>query len=170
MNPSKETLRTRWQRRGLDTHVSLPLFALLLLVAIWVVTFHEIDAERAHARDAAADSLQEMLGTYEAQVARSIDGIDQTLRMLKYAVERKGTLGALPELGRQGLLPPGVVFVVSIVDQNGMTVASHPRALSRRASASNTFPRLPIGRSRGCLAFRFSRSGYRPSPSRRAPP
>jgi diguanylate cyclase (GGDEF)-like protein/PAS domain S-box-containing protein len=130
MNAHKETLRARWLRRGLDTHVSLPLFALLLLVAIWLITFHEIDAEREHAREAAADSLQEMLGTYEAQVARSIDGIDQTLRMLKYAVERKGSLGALPELGRQGLLPPGVVFVVSIVDQHGMTVASHPRALS----------------------------------------
>jgi diguanylate cyclase (GGDEF)-like protein/PAS domain S-box-containing protein len=130
MNSAKETLRARWLRRGLDTHVSLPLFALLLLVAIWLVTFHEIDAERQHAQDAAADSLHEMLGTYEAQVARSIDGIDQTLRMLKYAVERKGPLGALPELGREGLLPPGVVFVVSIVDRNGVTVASNPRALS----------------------------------------
>jgi diguanylate cyclase (GGDEF)-like protein/PAS domain S-box-containing protein len=130
MNSAKESLRARWLRRGLDTHVSLPLFALLLLVAIWLVTFHEIDAERQHAQDAAADSLHEMLGTYEAQVARSIDGIDQTLRMLKYAVERKGPLGALPELGREGLLPPGVVFVVSIVDRNGVTVASNPRALS----------------------------------------
>ncbi|WP_432377244.1 bifunctional diguanylate cyclase/phosphodiesterase [Duganella sp. P38] len=125
----KETLRARWLRRGLDTHVSLPLFALLLLVAIWLVTFHQIDADRDLAREAADDSLHEMLGTYEAQVARSVDGIDQTLRMLKYAVERKGALGALPELAREGLLPPGVVFVVSIVDRNGVTVASNPRAL-----------------------------------------
>ncbi|GJI98283.1 hypothetical protein RugamoR57_50010 [Duganella caerulea] len=124
-----ETLRHRWLRRGLDTHFSLPLFALLLLVAIWVVTFHEVDVERAHAREAAVDSLGELMGTYEAQVARSLDGIDQTLRVLKYAVERKGALGALPELGREGLLPPGVVFVVSIVDRNGVTVASNPRAL-----------------------------------------
>ncbi|MYN19689.1 EAL domain-containing protein [Rugamonas sp. FT107W] len=124
-----ETLRHRWLRRGLDTHFSLPLFAFLLLVAIWVVTFHEIDAERVHAREAAVDSLGELMGTYEAQVARSLDGIDQTLRVLKYAVERKGALGALPELGREGLLPPGVVFVVSIVDRNGVTVASNPRAL-----------------------------------------
>ncbi|MRW88656.1 EAL domain-containing protein [Duganella sp. FT80W] len=130
MNATKESLRARWLRRGLDTHVSLPLFALLLLVAIWLVTFHEIDAERLHAQEAANDSLHEILGTYEAQVARSIDGIDQTLRMVKYAVERKGALGALPELGREGLLPPGVLFVVSIVDRNGVTVASNPRALS----------------------------------------
>jgi diguanylate cyclase (GGDEF)-like protein/PAS domain S-box-containing protein len=130
MNLARETRRARWLRRGLDTHVSLPLFAMLLLVAIWVVAFHEIDAEREHAQEAAADSLQEMLGTYEAQVARSVDGIEQTLRVLKYAVERKGALGALPELGREGLLPPGVVFVVGIVDRNGITVASNPVAPS----------------------------------------
>jgi diguanylate cyclase (GGDEF)-like protein/PAS domain S-box-containing protein len=124
-----DTLRARWLRRGLDTHFSLPLFALLLLVAIWVVAYQEIAAERIHAREAAADSLRDMLGTYEAQVARSLDGIDQTLRVLKYAVERKGALGALPELGREGLLPPGVVFVVSIVDRHGVTVASNPAAL-----------------------------------------
>ncbi|WP_373991776.1 EAL domain-containing protein [Duganella sp. BuS-21] len=130
MNLARETRRARWLRRGLDTHVSLPLFAMLLLVAIWVVAFHEIDAEREHAQEAATDSLQEMLGTYEAQVARSVDGIEQTLRVLKYAVERKGALGALPELGREGLLPPGVVFVVGIVDRNGTTVASNPVAPS----------------------------------------
>jgi len=121
--------RMRWLRRGLDTYVSLPLFALLLLAAIWVVTFREINAERERAQEAAADSLHEILGTYEAQAARSLDAIDQTLRVVKYAVERKGALGALPELGREGLLPPGVLFGVSVVDRYGMTVASNPRRL-----------------------------------------
>ncbi len=123
-------LRARWLRRGLDTHISLPLFALLLLVAIWVLSLHQIDIERARAREAAADSLREALATYEAQVARGLDGIDQTLRVLKYAVERRGPLGALPELSREGLLPSGLVFAVSIVDRDGMTVASSPRALA----------------------------------------
>ncbi|USX24842.1 EAL domain-containing protein [Oxalobacteraceae bacterium OTU3CINTB1] len=123
-----DSLRARWLRRGLDTYISLPLFALLLLVAIWLLSLNEIDVERGRARAAAADSLREVLGTYEAQVARGLDGIDQTLRVLKYAVERRGTLGALPELGREGLLPSGLVFTVSIVDRDGMTVAISPRA------------------------------------------
>ena len=123
-----DSLRARWLRRGLDTHISLPLFALLLLVAIWLLSLHEIDVERARARTAAGDSLREALATYEAQVARGLDGIDQTLRVLKYAVERRGTLGALPELAREGLLPSGLVFSVSIVDRDGMTVASSPQA------------------------------------------
>ena len=45
-----DSLRARWLRRGLDTHISLPLFALLLLVAIWLLSLHEIDAERVRAR------------------------------------------------------------------------------------------------------------------------
>jgi diguanylate cyclase (GGDEF)-like protein/PAS domain S-box-containing protein len=128
--PDGDSRRARWLRRGLDTHISLPLFALLLLVAIWVLSLHEIDVGRARAREAAADALREALGTYEAQVARGLDGIDQTLRVLKYAVERRGPLGALPELGREGLLPSGMVFSVAIVDRDGMTVASSPQALA----------------------------------------
>nr|WP_315398582.1 EAL domain-containing protein [uncultured Duganella sp.] len=121
--------RARWLRRGLDTHFSLPLFALLLLVAIWALSLRAIDTERVRAREQAAESLRDALATYEAQVARSLDVIDQTLRVLKYAVERRGPLGALPELGREGLLPSGVVFTVSIIDRDGVTVASNPAAL-----------------------------------------
>ncbi|MGV7207276.1 EAL domain-containing protein [Oxalobacteraceae bacterium A2-2] len=119
----------RWLRRGIDTHVSAPLFSLLLLGAIWGLTWHMIENDRATAQEAAADSLRELLDTYEAQVARGLAGIDQNLKVLKYAVELKGALGALPELQREGLLPPGVVFVVSIVDREGRTVASNPAAL-----------------------------------------
>jgi hypothetical protein len=42
------------------------------------VTLHEINNERAHAQEAVSDSLRELMGTYEAQVSRSLDGIDQT--------------------------------------------------------------------------------------------
>ncbi|NRR32551.1 EAL domain-containing protein [Oxalobacteraceae bacterium] len=118
----------RWLRLGLETHISLPLFALLLLGAIWGATLHVIDNERANARRAAAESLREQLDTYEAQVARSLAGIDQTLKVLKYAVEMKGALGALPQLAQEDLLPPGVVFAVSIADREGRVVASHPAA------------------------------------------
>ncbi|MGO4382261.1 bifunctional diguanylate cyclase/phosphodiesterase [Pseudoduganella sp. RAF53_2] len=119
----------RWLRMGLDTHVSLPLFAIVLLAAIWAATFHFIDAEQAAAQAAAAESVLELIDTYEAQVARSMNGIEQTLKVLKYAAERKGPLGALPELSSHGLLPSGLVFVVGIVDAQGNTVASNPPAL-----------------------------------------
>jgi diguanylate cyclase (GGDEF)-like protein/PAS domain S-box-containing protein len=125
----------RWLGRGLETHILLPLSALLLLAVLWTVTGHVIERERAGARSAARDSVRELIDTYEAQMARNLGGIDQTLKVLKYAVELEGAAGALPALSRQGLLPSGLVFVVSIADRNGMIVASNPA--SRFIDVSN---------------------------------
>ncbi|WP_229632216.1 bifunctional diguanylate cyclase/phosphodiesterase [Pseudoduganella violaceinigra] len=118
----------RWLRMCLETQVSLPLFTIVLLAVVWATTLHFIDSEEAAARQLASDSSKELIATYEAQVARSVNGIEQTLQMLKYSAEREGPLGALPELQSHGLLPSGLVFVVSIVDAQGDTVASNPVA------------------------------------------
>ena len=116
----------RWLRLGLETYVSLPLFMLLLVGVIWAVTFHFIGNERAAAQVAARDSVTELLDTYEAQVARNLAAIDQTLKLIKYASERKGPTAALPELAQEGLLPPGLVFAVSIADASGRIIAGSP--------------------------------------------
>jgi diguanylate cyclase (GGDEF)-like protein/PAS domain S-box-containing protein len=126
--PRQRSRLSRWLGHGLETHISLPLFALLLLLVIWTSTLHFIDNERFSAQTAARMSSRELLDTYEAQVQRNLVGIDQTLKVLKYAVELKGPGGALPALNQQGLLPSGLVFVVSIADRHGKTVASNPAA------------------------------------------
>jgi diguanylate cyclase (GGDEF)-like protein len=133
MNPTSSsapnspgTRRARWFGRALDTHISLPLFALLPLVAIWIATFHFIAAEREAAVSAARDATRELVDTYEAQVARNLTAIDQTLKVITYAAGLHGPAGALPALRKQGLLPPGLVFVASIADRDGNIVASSP--------------------------------------------
>ena len=113
--------------KALDTHVALPLFALLPLAAIWAATFHFIDAERAAAVHAARDATREQLDTYEAQMARNLTAIDQTLKVVKYSVEMNGALAALPALRAQGLLPPALVFQVSVADRDGRIVDSNPQ-------------------------------------------
>jgi diguanylate cyclase (GGDEF)-like protein/PAS domain S-box-containing protein len=118
--------RARWLGRALETHIALPLFALLPLVAIWIATFHFIAVEREAAVSAARDATREQVDTYEAQMARNLNGIDQTLKVLKYAVEQHGPAGALDALRRQGLLPPSLVYVVGIADRDGTIVASNP--------------------------------------------
>ena len=116
----------RWLALALETHISLPLFAVFLLGAIWFGTLHAIESERRAAAAAARDAARELLDTYEAQMARSLSNIDQTLRVLKYAVEQNGAEGALPALAAKGLLPPGLVFQVEITDSSGRVVASNP--------------------------------------------
>jgi len=110
----------------LETHISLPLFGLLLLVAVWLATFHFIGVEHGNAVAAARIAAHEQVDTYEAQLGRNLAGIDQTLKVLKYAVELNGPAGALAALRQQSLLPSALVFVVSVADKNGIVVASNP--------------------------------------------
>jgi diguanylate cyclase (GGDEF)-like protein/PAS domain S-box-containing protein len=112
--------------RALETHIALPLFALLPLIAIWIATFHFIAAEHDAAVASARDAAREQVDTYEAQMVRSLTAIDQTLKVLKYAVEQHGPEAALDQLRRQALLPPGLVFTISIADRDGRIVAGNP--------------------------------------------
>ncbi len=131
--------RTRWLRLGLETYVTLPLFTLLLLGVIWGTSFHFIGKERLAAQAGARESVNELMETYEAQVARNLTTIDQTLKVIKYAVVRRGAAGALPELGQQSLLPPGLVFAVSIADADGNIVASNPAAPPQQVADQRYF-------------------------------
>jgi diguanylate cyclase (GGDEF)-like protein len=121
----RATLRG-WLGRARETHISLPLFALLLMLGIALATRHFITVERSTAETSARMSVRELLDTYEAQVQRNLGSIDQTMKVVKYAVERRGSRAALQELDSQGLLPSAVVFKVSIADSHGHIVASHP--------------------------------------------
>lgn len=154
--------------RVLETHIALPLFALLPLIAIWIATFHFIAAERDAAIAAARDNAREQVDTYEAQMVRSLTAIDQTLKVLKYAVEQHGADGALDALRRQGLLPPSLVFVAGIADRDGRMVASNPplkpldisreRYFSVHRDGETTMPAVsravatPPSRSRTCIS------------------
>ena len=112
--------------RGLETHISLPLFALVLVTALWFATVHMIRAEEHAARAAARDATRELVDTYAAQLARSLSDIDQTLRVIQYAVAMNGADAALGAMSAKSLLPPGLVFQVAITNDAGRIVASNP--------------------------------------------
>jgi len=137
--PARRRALMRWLVLALETHIALPLFALVLLGAIWASTLHALEAQRRDAAAAAREATLELLDTYEAQMARSLSNIDQTLRVLKYAVEQDGPTGALPTLAAKGLLPPGVVFQIEIADSQGRVVASNPASITRSLAGANYF-------------------------------
>lgn len=112
------------------SHILFPAFAVFVLGIIWGATLHLIRVERAAAEYAAAASSQELVETYEARVRSALSDIDQTLKFVQYAVELKGKQHVLQELKAKSLLPPDLLFVVSIADSKGDVVAStHPSAM-----------------------------------------
>jgi diguanylate cyclase (GGDEF)-like protein/PAS domain S-box-containing protein len=122
-----ETLRPAL-RRLLETYVLFPLFAAMLLVLVWTAVLHLISVEGAAAEGTAAEMSRELADTYEAQMVRNLDAIDQTLKMVKYAYEMKGSIG-LVELQAQGLLPSATVSEVAIAGSDGHLIAkTRPRA------------------------------------------
>ena len=115
-------------RRGFDqakeAYILFPLLAVLLLSVIWAGTLYLIKVEHLRAQQSAATASLEMGATYEAQMLRAIHEIDQTLKLVKYTYEAEGEPNPLRRLQERALLPPALVFDVSVVNPDGRLVAS----------------------------------------------
>jgi diguanylate cyclase (GGDEF)-like protein len=106
-----------------------PLLAFFGLLLIWGATFSIIRIKRADAERAAESSTRELLNTYEAQIVRSLREIDQTLKLVNYLHQGASRYASLAELRSHGLLPPDLVFIVSIADSRGTIIdTTHPPA------------------------------------------
>jgi len=107
-----------------EPYVLFPAITVLVLAVIWSATFNLIRVGR---RDAAATSTAaalQLANTYEAQVVRALREIDQTLKVVSYAYQFKGAAAALSDLKTRALLPPDLLFIVSIVGPDGTVLAS----------------------------------------------
>jgi diguanylate cyclase (GGDEF)-like protein len=102
--------------------VLFPTIAVVLLGLIWTATAELVKVRYADAQHAAAASNRELLGTYEAQVVRALREIDQSLNLVKYWHERDRGRRTLAELKDKGLLPPDLLFTVSIANAEGLIV------------------------------------------------
>jgi diguanylate cyclase (GGDEF)-like protein len=108
--------------RVTEPQILFPLIAVLLLTAIWGTTWGILKSIRSNAEHAAALLSRELLGTYEAQVVRSLGDIDQALDLVQFWPER--SQHTLADLKDKGLLPPDLLFTVSIADAKGAIVES----------------------------------------------
>ncbi len=114
----------RWSSYASAPHILYPAIAVLVLAVIWGATLGLIKVERANSERAAVASTRDLADTYEAQVVRALREIDQTLKFVKYAYRLRGKQLVLQELKAKALLPPDLLFVVSITDRTGNIVAS----------------------------------------------
>jgi diguanylate cyclase (GGDEF)-like protein len=153
--PSAEPLHRRVSRIA-EPQILFPLIAVVLLSAMWGAALGIIRLKHVEAEHDAAILSRELLGTYEAQVVRVLREIDQTLSLVKFWHERTGMHGALSELKERGLLPPDLVFSVSIADRDGtivestrplkaMSVADQDYFRKQRDSSSILVGQLPRG-------------------------
>jgi len=133
-------------RRCLDRIIKpaalFPAIGILFLGVIWGSTLNLIRVERTDAEHAVAVASRELAATYDAQVVRALREIDQTLKFVKYAYELRGKQVVLQELNARSLLPPALLFVVSIADRNGNVVAS-TRSYEKRNVADQDYFQVP---------------------------
>jgi diguanylate cyclase (GGDEF)-like protein len=122
-NPAPTGLRA-WLSRLTEPHILFPALTILVLAVIWSATLNLIRVERANAARTSAASTLELLDTYEAQIVRALREIDQTLKIVKYVYETKGASATLSDLKGRGLLPADLLFVVSVVNPDGVVVTS----------------------------------------------
>lgn len=117
------TLR-RFFDQAKEAYILFPLLAALLLLIVWSATLYLIKVEHLRAQQSAATASLEMGATYEAQMLRAIHEIDQTLKLVKYTFETEDEPNPLRRLQERALLPPALVFDVSVVNPDGRFVAS----------------------------------------------
>ena len=117
----------RWRRsfnRAAEPQIFFPAIALLVLAVIWGTTMNLLELERASAERTMTASAIELLDTYEAHVLRNLREIDHTLKVVKFAYEAGGDPGVLVALKKKGLLPPELLFAITIANRDGQVVAS----------------------------------------------
>jgi diguanylate cyclase (GGDEF)-like protein len=110
--------------RATEPQVLFPFIAVFLLAVIWGTTLVVIKVRHSDAEHTAAVSSRELLGTYEAQVVRAMREIDQALNIVKFWPERGANRHTISDLKAKELLPPDLLFTVSIADANGAIVES----------------------------------------------
>ncbi|WP_114972058.1 putative bifunctional diguanylate cyclase/phosphodiesterase [Rhodoferax ferrireducens] len=121
--PDASTLK-RWLSHTTEYHILFPAIAVFVLAVFWWTTLALIEVEHDAARHAAASSSRELVETYEAQVVRALREIDQALKLVKYEYESPRKHAVLRELKAKALLPPDLLFAVSIADDLGNVVES----------------------------------------------
>ncbi|HEY4370659.1 MAG TPA: PAS domain S-box protein [Burkholderiales bacterium] len=102
----------------------LPLFALLLLLTLWVLVLYRISDERGEAKRQALAESQAFVHIYEEHAARLLHQAEQVAQVVKMQFETDGYADLHEIARRRGLLPPGVVTMMAIVNREGRVMSS----------------------------------------------
>ncbi len=132
--------------RFLEAYVFFPSVTLLFLSVFWCSVAYTIRIEYETATSAAAESSRQLADTYEAQAVRNLAEIDRTLKMVAYAYAMKGD-DALEEMRARQLLPPAIVFHVTIATRRGDVIGDSGKLPEPRLVNEAIFKAMSGGES-----------------------
>ncbi len=118
-----ETRLPRLAQRFTEPQILFPLSAVATLILIWGGTWLYMRQLRADVEKHARESTQQILETYEAQVIRSLGEIDQAMDLVTFW-RGHGPDTRMAQLSERELLPPDLLFAVSVADATGRIVDS----------------------------------------------
>jgi diguanylate cyclase (GGDEF)-like protein len=94
----------------------------MMLLVIWGSTYFLVNKERMVIERQAELSVSEITDTYEARVVRALREIDTALKLVRFTANSSDYANVLGVLNEQRLLPPALLFTISIVDAQGRIV------------------------------------------------
>lgn len=143
-----------WRHRLAEPLTLFGAAGVLIVLVILSSTHYLVSREQAAIKRQIELSIGDMADTYEARVLRSLREIDATLKLVDFVASQQRS-DILATLAERNLLPPEVIFSVSIVDGQGRvkerTGAWEP------ATQRDSVPALP--EAPGLLVEAFSSAG-----------
>ncbi|MGM0632590.1 MAG: diguanylate cyclase domain-containing protein [Pseudomonadota bacterium] len=130
----------RWHRL-VEPAFLFPAIGILLLILVWSALYNVVRTERVAAVRSHRITAADLVTTYEAQVVRALRELEFTVSLVNYTAQSRTVDQTLAELERHELLPPSLLFAVSILDAQGRIIASTDDAPDGEMAST---PALPV--------------------------
>lgn len=127
-----------------EPQILFPGSAVVTLLLIWGATLFYVRVLRAELEVHSLASTEQILETYEAQVIRSLDEIDQAMNLVTWW-RGQGPDRSIAQLTERELLPPELVFGVSVIDAQGRIVDTNQSTTASDGSSPGYIESLRAG-------------------------
>ncbi|MET0962958.1 MAG: EAL domain-containing protein [Noviherbaspirillum sp.] len=116
--------KLKFVRRTPSVFMAWLLFSLAVALIGWGVLLANLKEARTAIETRALQEANALARTHADRLARSLAAIDQIIRHVRLEWELSGGRLDLKALREAGLFPPPSLYYVSLIDSNGMPVAS----------------------------------------------
>lgn len=142
-----------WRHRLAEPLVLFSTIGLLMVLIIFSSAYFLVSREQEAVKRQIELSISDIADTYEARVLRSLREIDATLKLVDFVASQQRS-GVIETLHERNLLPPELIFTVSLIDSQGVIKESTATQQAIQEGAFASLPQVP-----GLLVEAFSLEG-----------